>query len=355
MHKIMYKLRSFVKPFTAIFVAFVIGWLILVIANYNAPNAFGALWNAGFKNMKSFANVLNKSCPLLFTGIAVAFSFRGNVFNIGAEGQFLLGAAAATWVGTTFTNLPGFLLIPLILISGAIAGAACAYIPGYLKAKLQVSEVITTIMFNYIALQFIGFLVRGPLKDSAQAEPQSYMIAKSGFLPYVLPGTKMHLGFVLGVIIAVIIFIILFKTYYGYEVRAVGFNATAAKVGGIDVNKTIISTMMLSGALAGIGGAIELAGTTHYLLEGISPGYGFTAIAVSILAGNNPVGVIFSALLFGFLSAGSTAMQRSADVSASFVNIFQGIIIIFVAIAAVKQFHGKKLLLKRGGKQSWKS
>lgn len=355
MQIIMNKLRSFVKPFTAILVAFVIGWLILVIANYDAPKAFEALWNAGFKNLKSFANVLNKSCPLLFTGIAVAFSFRGNVFNIGAEGQFLLGAAAATWVGVTFTNLPGFMLIPLILFSGAIAGAAFAYIPGYLKAKLQVSEVITTIMFNYIALQFVGFLVRGPLKDSTQAEPQSYMIASSGFLPYVLPGTKMHLGFVLGIIIAVVISILLFKTYFGYEVRAVGFNATAAKVGGIDVTNTTIITMMISGALAGMGGAIELSGTTHYLLEGISPGYGFTAIAVSILAVNNPVGVIFSSLLFGFLSAGSTSMQRAADVSASFVNIFQGIIIIFVAIAAVKQIRGKKLLLKRGGRHLWKS
>lgn len=353
MHKAMYKLRGFVKPFTAILVAFVIGWSILVIANYDAPKAFAALWNAGFKNLKSFANVLNKACPLLFTGIAVAFSFRGNVFNIGAEGQFLLGAAAATWIGVTFTQLPGFLLIPLILISGAAAGAACAYIPGYLKAKLQVSEVITTIMFNYIALQFIGFLVRGPLKDSSQAEPQSYMIASGGFLPYILPGTKMHLGFLLGIIVAVLISILLFKTYFGYEVRAVGFNNTAAKVGGINVEKTMISTMMISGALAGMGGAIELSGTTHYLLEGISPGYGFTAIAVSILASNNPVGVIFSSLLFGFLSAGSTAMQRAADVSASFVNTFQGIIIIFVAIAAVKQIHGKKLLLKKGGKQSW--
>lgn len=351
MNKWLDKLRSFIKPFTAILVAFIIGWAILVIANYNAFNAFAALWNAGFKNMKSFANVLNKSTPLLFTGIAVAFSFRGNVFNIGAEGQFLLGAAAATWVGITFTHLPGFILIPMILISGAIGGAACAYIPGYLKAKLKVSEVITTIMFNYIALEFVGFLVRGPFKDATQAEPQSYMIAKNGFLPYILPGTKLHLGFVLGIVIAVIIFILLFKTYFGYEVRAVGFNATAAKVGGIDVQKTTINTMMISGAIAGIGGAIELAGTTHYLLETISPGYGFTAIAVSILVGNNPIGVIFSSLLFGFLSAGSTAMQRAADVSSSFVNVFQGVIIIFVAIAAVKQLGGRKPLLKKGGKE----
>ncbi|MEI7885555.1 MAG: ABC transporter permease [Clostridia bacterium] len=349
MNKFKEKLRGFAKPFIAIIIAFIICWLILVISGYDAPKAFGALWNSGFKNIKSFGTVLNKTSPILFTGIAVAFAFRGNVFNIGAEGQLLLGAAAATWVGTTFTSLPSYLLIPLILLSGAIAGAAFAYIPGYLKAKHGVSEVITTIMFNYIALQFIGFLVRGPFKDTSQMEPQSHPIAASGFLPYIIPGTKLHIGFVLGIVFAIIISIILFKTYFGYEVRAVGFNPMAAKTGGIAVERTMITTMLISGALAGIGGAIELAGTTHYLLEGISPGYGFTAIAVSILAANNPIGVIFSAFLFGLLSAGATSMQRAADVSASFVNIFQGVIIIFISIAAVKSVGHKKLSLKKGG------
>ena len=349
MNKLKVKLQGFAKPIVAILISLVICWLILVISGYDAPKAFAALWNSGFKNIKSFGNVLNKTSPLLFTGMAVAFAFRGNVFNIGAEGQLLLGAAAATWVGITFTSLPSYLLIPLILLSGAIAGAAWAFIPGYLKAKHEVSEVITTIMFNYIALQFIGFLVRGPFKDVSQAEPQSYKIAESGFLPYIIPGTKMHLGIVLGIIFAVIIFILLFKTYFGYEVRAVGFSPTAARTGGIAVEKTMITTMLISGALAGVGGAIELAGTTHYLLEGISPGYGFTAIAVSILAANNPLGVIFSAFLFGLLSAGATSMQRAADVSASFVNVFQGIIIIFIAIAAVKRVGHKKITLKKGG------
>ena len=190
--------KFLLKPIIAILVALILGWIILIVAGYDSQKAFLSLYDAGFKNMKAFGNVLNKSCPLLFTGIAVAFAFRGNVFNIGAEGQFLFGAIAATIVGVVFKSFPGFLLIPMIIISGAIAGALWAFIPGYLKAKHGVSEVITTIMFNYIALQFVGFLVRGRFKDTTQAEPQSFMIASQGFLPYVLAGTKMHFGFFLG-------------------------------------------------------------------------------------------------------------------------------------------------------------
>lgn len=335
MNKLRRMAKTFWKPLLAVLISLIIGWLILLVAGYDAPKAFSALWESAFKDARSIGNVLNKACPLLFTGLAVAVAFRGNVFNIGAEGQFLLGAIAATWVGLTFDTLPGFLLIPLMILAGALGGALWGLIPGFLKARYGVSEVIVTIMFNYIALQLVGFLVRGPFKDTAQAEPQSFVLPDQGILSYLIPGTKLHIGFFLGVVVAVLLFILLFKTYYGYEIRAVGFNTTAARVGGISSTSTTVATMLLSGALAGVGGALELSGYTHYLLESISPGYGYTAIAVSILAANNPIGIIFSSLFFGVLSAGSTAMQRSADVSASFVDIFQGIIIIFVAIAAV--------------------
>ena len=202
-------------------------------------------------------------------------------------------------------------------------------------------------MFNYIALQLVGFLVRNPMRDRSQAEPQSYAIAEQGFMPYLIEKTKLHPGFFVGCIVAVIVYILLFKTYFGYEVRAVGYNRTAAKYGGINVNRTMILTMLISGALAGMGGAFEVAGSAHYLYEKISNGYGFTAIAVSILAANNPIGVIFSSLLFGFLASGSTAMQRSIGVSASFADIVQGIIIIFVAVAAVSQVKKSKKPIKK--------
>ncbi len=339
-------LKPLIRPAVAILISLGLGALILVFAGYDAGKSFSALWDASFKNIKAFTGTLNKASPLLFTGLAVAISFRGNVFNIGAEGQLLIGAASAAAVGIYCTALPGPLLIILMLLAGAAGGALCAYIPGLLKAKYDVSEVITTIMFNYISLQFVGYLVRGPLRDAAQAEPISFTIAEQGFLPNLFPGSRMHMGYVLGVFAAVVLFLLLFKTYTGYEIRAVGFNRGSARVAGINVGRTMVGTMLLSGAIAGMGGAIELA-NVHYLLEGISPGYGYTAIAVSILASNNPIGVVFSSLLFGALSSGASTMQRVAGVSASFVQIFQGIIIVAIAIAAVPKAVKIKELKKK--------
>lgn len=330
-------IRSLWKPLAAIAASVALSALLLVMFDYPIGASFRALWEASFKNMRVFGNMLNKACPLLFTGVAVAIANRGSVFNIGAEGQFLLGAIAATWVGITFATLPGPILMILMILAGALAGAIWAFLPGFLKAKMNVSEVITTIMLNYIALHIVGILVRTVMRDRNQAEPQSYAIAKQGYLPYVLENTKLHPGFLIGCLVAVIVFILLFKNHLGFSIRAVGLNSIASKYAGINVNRTMIVTMLISGALAGMGGAFELAGSSHYLYESISPGYGYTAIAVSVLAGDNPIGVIFSALLFGFLEAGSSAMQRNVGLSASFADIVQGIIIIFVAIATVRQ------------------
>lgn len=333
-------LKSLVKPLAAILGSIVLSALLLAAFKYPVAGSLSALWDASFQNLRVFGNMLNKACPLLFTGIAVAIANRGSVFNIGAEGQFLLGAVASTWAGITFTGLPGPALIVLMVLAGALAGAAWAFVPGILKAKLAVSEVITTIMFNYIALHLVGILVRTVMRDRTKTEPQSYTIAKQGYLPDLIEKTKLHPGFFIGCIVAIVIFILLFKSHFGYEVRAVGLNRVAAQYAGISVNRTMVVTMLLSGALAGMGGAFEVAGSSHYLYERISPGYGYTAIAVSVLAGDNPIGVIFSSLLFGFLESGSSSMQRSVGVSASFADIVKGIIIIFVAIAAVKRYAG---------------
>ena len=332
-------LKQLVKPAAAIGAAFLIGGLLLLLAGYDVGLSFKALWDATFSSLRNFTVSVNRSSPLIFTGLAVAIAFRGSVFNIGAEGQLLVGAIGATLTGLAFGSLPGPVLIPLMILMGALSGAAWAFIPGFLKARYGVSEVITTIMFNYIGLQLVGYLVRGPIRDVGQAEPQSFPIAQQGWLPNLIPGTRLHLGYFLGILIAVGLFFLLFKTYAGYEVRAVGLNQDASRTAGISVEKTMVGTMLLSGALAGIGGAIEV-GNLHYLIEGISPGHGFTGIAVSVLAGNNPIGIIFTSFLFGSLSSGAMTMQRTAGVSASFVQVFQGIMIIGIAMATVK--HTKK-------------
>ena len=200
---------------------------------------------------------------------------------------------------------------------------------------MGVSEVITTIMFNYIFKYFVEALVRGPMQNTSQAEAQSWPIAEQAELAYIIPGTKLHIGFFLGTLCAILLSLLLFKSFLGFEIRAVGLNHVAAQTNGINVNRTILYAMLLSGGLAGIAGTIEIC-NVHYLSIGISPGYGYTAIAVSLLAGNNPLGVVFTSTIFGFLSAGSTAMQRIAGISSTFVQVFQGLIVIFVAIAAQK-------------------
>ena len=329
-------LRAAVKPTVAVVASLALGAAILFMAGYDVWNAISSLFRASFRNLFALTTTVNRSSPLLFVGLSVAIAFRGSVFNIGAEGQFLVGAAAATFAGIGLTGLPGFVLLPLVIAAGAAGGALWALIPSLLKARYDVSEVITTIMFNYIGLNLIGWLVRGPIKDASQAEPQSFAIARQAFMPSILPGTRLHFGFLLGIVLATAAYFFLFKTHAGYELRAVGFNREAARCGGIDVKATIVGTMVFSGALAGIGGAVELA-DVHYLIEGLSPGYGYTGISVAVLASNNPVGVVFSSLLFGALSSGASTMQREAGVSASFIGVFQGIIIVAIAIASVGQ------------------
>lgn len=345
MEKLKGFLKQLFKPAVAIAAAFLIGGLLLLLAGYDVALSFRALWDATFSSLRNFTVSLNRSSPLIFTGLAVAIAFRGSVFNIGAEGQLLVGAIGATLTGLYLSMLPGFILIPVMILSGAVFGAAWAFIPGLLKARYGVSEVITTIMFNYIGLQLVGYLVRGPLRDASQAEPQSYPIALQAWLPNLIPGTRLHFGYFIGIFIAVGLYYLLFKTYAGYEVRAVGLNQDASRTAGISVEKTMVGTMLVSGALAGIGGAIEV-GNLHYLIEGISPGHGFTGIAVSVLASNNPLGIIFTSFLFGSLSSGAMTMQRTAGVSANFVQVFQGIMIVGIAIATVK--HKQKKLKKKG-------
>ncbi|MCF8000771.1 MAG: ABC transporter permease [Halanaerobiales bacterium] len=326
-------LRISIKPIFAFTGALLVGTIIFLLTNVNPITAFSAMFGASFKNLSSFSQALVQTSPLLFTGIAVAFAFQASVYNIGAEGQFLAGAIMATWAGVSFYNLPSIIMIPIVILAGAIGGGIWGFIPGYLKAKYNVSEIITTIMFNFIAIRLIGYLVKGPLKTPEKNVPQSAKIAKTAILPTIMEGSHLHIGFILGLIIAVALFIIIFKTYFGYEIRAIGSNPKAAALNGIKVNKTMVTTMIISGAIAGIGGAIQITGVSYILYEGLSPGYGYTAVAVSLLANSNPLGVIISSFVFGVLRTGASAMQRVANVSSVIVSVIEGTIVILIVVS----------------------
>jgi general nucleoside transport system permease protein len=289
------------------------------------------------------ADALVRATPLIIAGLAVALAFRGGVFNIGAEGQLLVGAAAAAAVTLAWGESLGRLTVIAALISAGVAGAIWAGIASELKRRFHVLEIISTIMLNFVAIHLVSYLVRGPLQEPTRIYPQTETIPAFARLPVLLPGTRLHLGFAAAVILAIALAWFFRKTAAGFRIRAVGASPTAAwSTGRIDVAKTSTLVFLLSGALAGVAGGIEVSGVTFALYENISPGYGYTAIAVALIAGLNPIGVIASGIFFGILETGAIALQREFAVPSSLASVVEAALILAAVTLAVVR--GKRLL-----------
>ncbi len=283
-----------------------------------------------------FFESLVVTTPYLFTGVAVALGFRAGVFNIGAEGQLQVGSIAAAWAGWTFTGLSPWIHVPLALLCGAIAGGLWGFVPGWLKVKTGAHEVITTIMMNYIGYYLIYYLVAIPFKDPNEVVPKTPWILDSAHLYRFFPEPiRFHLGFFIAIGVAVLIWFLLFKTTWGYEIRSVGINMSASKYAGMNITVLTVAAMALSGAIAGLGGASEIMGVYWRQSQALSSGYGFDSIALALLAQNHPLGVILTALLFGFLRSGSKVMQLRAGIPIYIINILQAFIILFLAAPAI--------------------
>ena len=281
-------------------------------------------------------DVLVHATPLIIAGLAVALAFRAGIWNIGADGQLIAGAAAAAWVGVSVSPVIGVIALPLALFAGAAAGAVWAAIAAWLRSRFGVLEVISTIMLNFIATYSVSYLVRGPLQEPTHVYPQTSSIVAGAELPTLLSGTRLHWGFVIAVSLALIAWWVMKYTAYGFRVRASGANPFAARSAGlISVSRVTTSAFLLSGAIAGIAGGIEITGVTYALYENISPGYGYTAIAVALLAGLNPLGVIATGLLFGGLETAAGTMQRNAGIPATTASVIEALVILGV-IAAVQ-------------------
>jgi simple sugar transport system permease protein len=287
------------------------------------------------------ADALVRATPLIIAGLAVAFAFRGGVFNIGAEGQLLVGTVAATAVTLASSGSIGRFSVVLAVVAGALAGAAWAWIAAELKRRFHVLEIISTIMLNFIAIHLVSFLVRGPLQEPARIYPQTETFIKSGRLPILVPGTRLHLGFALAILLAVTLAWVFNHTAFGFRVRATGASPAAAHIAGlIDTDKTSLAVFLISGALAGIAGSVEVSGVTFALYENLSPGYGYTAIAVALIAGLNPTGIIASGMFFGILETGASALQREFAVPSSLASVVEAALIIgALTIAAVRGRH----------------
>ena len=296
-----------------------------------------AFWRGSVGTSSAFfSGTLVRAIPLALIGVGISIAFRAGVFNIGGEGQLLLGAVAATIVGLHL-DTSAVIAIPIALLAAAAGGAAWAGIAAALRARFGVLEVISTIMLNFIAASLVSYLVRGPLQEPTRVYPQTDIIAEAARLPRLWPTTRLHLGVILALAIAAMAWWFLARTAPGFRLRAAGASATAATVAGrIDVVKVSFSALVVSGALAGLAGGIEVSGVTYALYENLSPGYGFSAIAVAILARLHPARVLLAALLFAILETGALGMQRDAGVP-SVVALALEAVIILVVVAAHRQ------------------
>ncbi len=323
-------LASLTRAVAAIVLATAIIAGVLLALGASPVGVFVALAEGAFGNWYAVTDTVVRSTPLIFTGLAISVSFSGALWNIGADGQLVAGAILAGAIGPYLGGCPRPFAILLLLIAGAAGGAMWGGICGWLRARRDTNEVISTIMMNFVAAQLLSWAVHGPLMEASREYPASTPIAESAHMYMVLPPTRLNLGIALAIVLAAACYLFLFKTAVGFELRAMGRNRRAATFFGIPIARLTILILALSGALAGIGGAVQVSAITHRLYEKMSPGWGFEAIAVALIARLNPLGIVASALLFGALDNGSQAMQRAQGVSAELVQVIQALVIMIL-------------------------
>lgn len=323
-------LKTISVPIAAVVLAALIGSIILLVSGASPMEAYTALYEGSFGDTDAFTRTLEKATPLVFSGLAVAFAFKGGLFNIGAQGQLLFGAIISAALGFGIEGLPAYVHAPLALLGGAVAGALFGAIPGALKTYTGAHEVITTIMLNYVAINVTDYLADGPWKDMSPGNvvARTPKILQSAVIPTV---SGIPVGFFIAVLFAVIVWWLLQHTTLGFEIRTVGQNPDAAEYSGVKVARTVILTMVLSAFIAGLGGSVETQGVVGRYQPGFNVGLGFDGITIALLGKTSPFGVIPAAVLVGAMEAGSSQMQFSADVAKEIVDVIQALILFFVA------------------------
>jgi ABC-type uncharacterized transport system permease subunit len=328
------------KPVAALALSAAFIALILLALGGSPVAVSAALWEGAFGNWLAATDTLVKATPLVFTGLAVSIAFSGSLWNIGAEGQLLMGALGAGALGIALDGWPRALAVAMVLIAGAAGGALWGAIGGWLRERREVNEVISTIMLNFVAVQLLSYAVHGPLIEPSRSYPKSPPIARAAQMWTFAPPSRLNAGMILAAVLALAGWLWLFHSRSGFEVRAMGRNRRAAAFFGIPVARLGVVTMALSGALAGLGGAVQVSAITHRLYESFSPGWGYEAIAVALVARLNPLGVMLTALLFGALDNGSQAMQRSQGVSPVLVQVIQGMVILILLVFDTRAWAG---------------
>jgi len=331
----------------AIALAFVVGAVTLILTGYSPLEAYAAMLTGAFGDTFGIGQTFTQATPIIFTALAFLFAYKCGLFNIGAEGQFLFGAFVAAVIGISFSGLPSFLHVPLALLAGALAGGMWGFIPAVLKARLGAHEVITTMMLSYVALYVTSYMVNYPFKAPGWVA-QTVPIAPSAELPRILPPTQLSASILIAFLLAGLTRFTLCRTTIGYEVRAIGLSPSVAESGGISIRKGIILALTISGAMAGLGGAGEVLGVHYRFIEGFSPGYGWDGLAVALVGGLNPAGILLASVLFGALRSGGMTMTRTMHIPLDIVSILQALVILFVAAPKLIKY-----LLKKGGVKWW--
>jgi len=326
-------------PVFATLAALLVGTIMLIVLDVNPFVAYKALLDGAFGSTNAIAETLVKATPLLLVGLGICIAYRGNVINIGGEGQMIVGAIVSTWFGLHFTGLPGWLMITIAMLVGALSGAIWAGISGYLKAYFNVNEILSTVMLNAIAVQLLNYVLTGPMIDPIQSEnasqiPQTARLEEVYRLPRLVP-TRMHLGALIAVILAILVYFLLWRTTLGYRIRAVGQSKSASRYAGIKVKRYIVIALMLSGAFAGLAGVIQVYGVNYRMItDGSTTGFtgsaGYNGIVAALFGSLNPILTIPASVLFGALLVGANAMQRVTQIPSALITALNGLVVVFV-------------------------
>ncbi|HUI70597.1 MAG TPA: ABC transporter permease [Spirochaetia bacterium] len=307
---------------------------LLLFLGKNPLSAYALLAGSVIRDGYTFADIFVKATPLILTGLAFAFTYKANLFNIGAQGQFYVGAIVATATSLALgSKLPGPLSLVIVFAAAVVAGGLWGSFVGFVKARFGSNEFLVSMMSTYVALAAMNYLLRTALMETKHEYPQTNPFDHSLWLPIFLKGTRLHAGFILAVLIAVLIWLLLFRTALGYRIRVVGHNSDAARLAGIDSGRISVTTFFIAGALAAVAGFTETNGVQHMLVQGFNPNIGAEGIGIAILANANPVGIIFASILIGALKVGGTIMGQTSGVPASIIEIMEGFVMIFVILS----------------------
>jgi len=315
--------------FLAILLGLVVSGLMILLLDKNPITAFGVLFSSMFRDRYTIGDIFVKATPLMFTALAFAFTYKANLFNIGAQGQFYIGALIAVSVSL---KLPFAVALPLVIVLVALGGGIWGSFIGLAKAKFNANEFLISMMSTYVALALMNYLLRTFLLEKKAEYPQTDPLSESVWLPKIVQGTRLHLGFVLAVLVCIGIWVLLYKTSLGFRIRAVGYNSEAAAMSGINTHRVYVISFFISGALAAMAGFTEVNGVQHMLLQGFNPDIGSIGIGIAILANGSPIGIIFASVLFGALRVGGQIMGQRSQIPSSIIDLMQGFVMVFVII-----------------------